>query len=208
MVPHVVDLIAVGVFAVSGCLAAGRKHLDLVGVFVIAVVSAVGGGTLRDLLLNRHPIAWIDDPAYLYIILGAVAGTYLFFRGHRPPRIMFLLADGIGLSLYSIAGAYTAEQCGKGGIVAVMMGTMTATAGGVIRDTLCNEVPLLLKGKYLYASAAMSGAGCYVALEALGVPQWWAAALGMGVVATLRIGSILNEWTLPVLKIDDEWKGI
>src|SRR6187402_539941 len=98
MVPHVVDLIAVGVFAVSGCLAAGRKHLDLVGVFVIAVVSAVGGGTLRDLLLNRHPIAWIDDPAYLYIILGAVAGTYLFFRGRRPPRLVFLLADGIGLS--------------------------------------------------------------------------------------------------------------
>lgn len=208
MVPHLVDLIAVGVFAISGCLAAGRKHLDLVGVFVIAVVSAVGGGTLRDLLLNRHPIAWIDDPAYLFIILGAVAGTYLFLRGRRPPQQVFLLADAVGLSLYSIAGTYTAEQCGKGGIVAVMMGTMTATAGGVIRDTLCNEVPLLLKGKYLYASAAMSGAGCYVALEAIDVPQWWAAALGMGVVATLRTGSILYEWHLPVLKIEDQWKGI
>lgn len=208
MIPHLVDLIAVGVFAISGCLAAGRKHLDLMGVFIIAVVSAVGGGTLRDLLLNRHPIAWIDDPAYLCIIVGSVAVTYLFLRGRRPPQQLLMIVDGIGLSLYSIAGAYAAEQHGKGGIVAVMMGTMTATAGGVIRDTLCNEVPLLLKGKYLYASAAMSGAGCYVILEAINVPQWWAALLGMGVVATLRFGSILNEWSLPVLKIEDEWKGI
>ena len=207
MVPQIVDLIAVGVFAISGCLAAGRRQLDVIGVFVVAVVSAVGGGTMRDLMLNRHPIAWIEDPAYLYIILGAVVVSFLFLRGRRPPQQLLMLVDGVGLSLYSIAGAYAAEQHGKGGIVAVMMGTMTATAGGVIRDTLCNEVPLLLKGKYLYGSAAMSGAGCYVLLHNLDVPQWWSALLGMGVVATLRFGSLMYEWTLPVLKIE-EWKGI
>lgn len=207
MVPQIVDLIAVGVFAISGCLAAGRRQLDIIGVFIIAVVSAVGGGTLRDLMLNRHPIAWIDDPAYLYIILGAVAVSFAFLRGRRPPKQLLMLVDGVGLSLYTISGAYLAEQHGKGGIVAVMMGTMTATAGGVIRDTLCNEVPLLLKGKYLYGSAAMLGAGCYVVLNNIGVPQWWSACLGMGVVATLRFGSIMYEWSLPVLKIE-EWKGI
>lgn len=207
MLPYIVDLIAVGIFAISGCLAAGRRQFDLVGVFIIAVVSAVGGGTLRDLMLNRHPIAWIDDPAYLYIISGAVTVSFLFLRGRRPPAQLLMLVDGVGLSLYAIAGAHMAEQHGKGGIVAVIMGTMTATAGGVIRDILCNEVPLLLKGKYLYGSAAMLGAGCYVVLNNLGVPQWWAAIMGMGVVATLRFGSILNEWSLPVLKIE-EWKGI
>jgi uncharacterized membrane protein YeiH len=208
MLPIVVDWIAVGVFAISGCLAAGRRQLDLMGVLIIAVVSAVGGSTVRDLLLNRHPIVWIADPIFLYIIFGAVAITYLFLRGRRPPQQLLLLVDAVGLSLYSIVGAYTTEQAGHTGIVAVVMGTLTATAGGLLRDILCNEVPLLLKGKYLYASAAMSGAACYVLLHNLEVPQWWAALLGMGMVATLRLGSILYEWNLPILKIDDEWKGI
>src|SRR5437879_3645448 len=132
--PYLIDLIAVAVFAVSGTLAAGRKSLDLVGVYVVAVVTAVGGGTLRDLFLNRHPLFWVVDPNYLYVITGAVALTLAYVRFRPPPHQLLLIADAIGLSVFSIVGAQFAEDQDRPWIVAVVMGTLTGTAGGVLRD--------------------------------------------------------------------------
>ena len=163
--PYLIDVIAVGVFAVSGCLAAGRKSLDLVGVFVVAVVTAVGGGTLRDLLLDRHPIFWIADANFLYVIAAAVVATLLYVR------------------VRAAAGPDPAD-CGRGRAVGVRHrrgpahrgpraaggrgrgpGTLTATAGGVFRDLLCNDIPILFREGYLYATAAAAGAACYVLTE-------------------------------------------
>jgi len=194
--PYLIDLIAVAVFAVSGCLAAGRKALDLVGVFVIAVVTAVGGGTLRDLLLDRHPIFWIQDANFLYVIAAAVVATLLYVRFRPPPDQILRIADAVGLSVYAIVGAQLTEDRGRPAVVAVALGTLTATAGGVLRDLLCNDIPILFREGYLYATAAAVGAACYVLTEEpLG--RDGAAYLGMVVVAVLRFGSIVWKWNLP-----------
>jgi uncharacterized membrane protein YeiH len=194
--PYLIDLIAVAVFAVSGCLAAGRKSLDLVGVFVVAVVTAVGGGTVRDLLLDRHPIFWTADANFLYTIAGSVAATLLYVRFRPPPDQVLRIADSIGLSIYAIVGAVFAEELGRPAVVAVALGTVTATAGGVLRDILCNDIPILFREGYLYATAAAAGATCYVLTrDALG--RDGAAYLGIVVVAVLRFGSIVWKWNLP-----------
>lgn len=199
--PYLIDLFAVGIFAVSGCLAAGRKSLDLVGVLVIAVVTAIGGGTLRDLLLNRHPIFWTSDPSYLYAIVVAVVVTIAYVRFRPPPDQLLRIADAIGLSEFTIVGTQYAEELGKPAIVAVVMGTLTGTAGGVIRDILCNDVPILFQGGYLYATAAIIGASAYVLFqEPLGREA--AAYLGMAIVGVLRGVSILYHWNLPRFKLD------
>lgn len=194
--PYLIDLIAVSVFAISGTLAAGRKSLDLVGVYVVAVVTAIGGGTLRDVLLNRHPLFWVVDPNYLFAITGAVVVTLAYVRFRPPPHQLLLIADAIGLSVFSIVGTLIAEEQGRPWIVAVVMGTLTGTAGGVLRDILCNDIPILFREGYLYATAAAVGATIYMFVRApLG--NEWAAYIGMAVVAALRFGSIIYKWNLP-----------
>jgi uncharacterized membrane protein YeiH len=201
--PYLFDLIAVGVFAVSGCLAAGRKALDLVGAFVVAVVTAVGGGTVRDLLLNRHPIFWTTDGYFLYVIVVAVVVTLVYVRFRGPPEKVLVVADSIGLSVYAIVGAQLTEAHEHPAIVAVVMGTLTATAGGVLRDMLCNDIPILFREGYLYATAAAAGATCYVlAEEPLGRDT--AAYLGIVVVAVLRFGSIVWKWNLPRFELREK----
>jgi uncharacterized membrane protein YeiH len=203
--PYLIDLIAVAVFAISGCLAAGRKSLDLVGVFVIAVVTAVGGGTLRDLLLNRHPIFWTADPNYLYAIAVAVVVTIAYVRFRPPPEQVLRIADAIGLSVFTIVGTQYAEELGRPAIVAVVMGTLTGTAGGVIRDILCNDVPILFQGGYLYATAAIIGAAFYMLMQEP-VGREPAAYMGMAVIAALRGAAIVYHWNLPRFKLD-EWSS-
>lgn len=194
--PYFIDLIAVGVFAVSGVLAAGRKSLDLVGVFVVAVVTAVGGGTVRDLLLNRHPLFWVADANFLYAIAGTVAATLLYVRVLPPPAQSLRIADSIGLSIYAIVGARLAEDGNAPPLVAVALGTVTATAGGVLRDMLCNDIPILFREGYLYATAAAAGATYYVLTQNV-LGRDGAAYAGMVVVAVLRFGSIVWKWNLP-----------
>ena len=126
--PHFLDLISVGVFAVSGCLAAGRKSLDWIGVLAIAAVTAVGGGTLRDLLLNRHPIFWIADPNFLYVIAGAVALTIAYVRFRPPPDQVLRIADAIGLAIYSIVGTELTLQLERPAAVAVVLGLSPVNA--------------------------------------------------------------------------------
>ena len=110
MTLYLLDLIGVAVFAVSGALVAGRKQFDLLGVAVIATVTAIGGGTVRDVLLDRHPVFWIRDPTYLPVILAAAALALLYARVRRPPRISLLIADALGLALFTISGAQIAEE--------------------------------------------------------------------------------------------------
>jgi uncharacterized membrane protein YeiH len=200
--PYILELVAVGVFAVSGTLAAGRKSLDLVGVCVIAVVTAVGGGTVRDVLLDRHPLFWVTDPSYLYAISVAVFLTLAYVRFRPPPRQVLLIADAIGLSVFSIVGAQFAEDLGRPWLAAVVMGTLTGTAGGVLRDMLCNDIPILFREGYLYATAAAVGAMLYVLTES-SLGREMAAYLGMIVVAGLRLGSIIYKWNLPRFTLEE-----
>lgn len=205
MILYLLDLVGVGVFAISGALAAGRKSLDLLGVVVIAVVTAIGGGTLRDLLLDRHPIFWIADPLYVVVIACAALATVAWTRRFRPPVNTLVIADALGLALFSVAGAQIAQDAGVSPVIVVIMGTMTGTAGGMIRDVLTNEIPMILRPSMeLYATAAIAGITLYLALQAIGLARAPAGMAGMAFVAALRFAAIHGNLKLPVFSLPPE----
>ena len=200
---RLLDLIGIGVFAVSGALAAGRKRLDLLGVFVLASVTAIGGGTLRDLLLDRRPLFWLSDATYLMVIIAAVAITFTFVQYKRPPLASLLVADALGLALFGVAGAQIAEAAGLPAVAVVVLGTMTGVGGGVIRDVLSAEVPFVLRRGNLYASAVIAGIVVYRVLESVGMERQTASLVGMAVIAAIRLAAIRWEVTLPVFEVND-----
>lgn len=201
---YVLQVLGVAVFAASGALAAGRKRMDLLGVVVIAIVTAIGGGTIRDVLLDRHPVFWIRDPTYLVACIVAALLTLLYARSRRPPENSLAIADALGLGFFTIGGVQVAEQFAVGGLVAVLMGTITGVAGGVIRDVLSAEIPLIFRKGHLYATAAIVGATAYLVLAAAGVPRDPSALVGMVLVIALRFASILWGLQLPVVTIREE----
>jgi uncharacterized membrane protein YeiH len=194
-----IDLLGVAVFAISGALAGGRKGLDLLGITVIAMVTAIGGGTLRDLLLNRHPIFWIADPGYLWAIFAATVATVAYTRLWIATRKALLIADALGLAFFAIGGTQVALHMGKSPLIAVLMGMTTGVAGGMLRDLLTGEIPLILRPGRLYATAAIAGAGVFLLLRPFAaVAAPW---IGMTVVAVLRLLAIRYELTLPVIAV-------
>jgi uncharacterized membrane protein YeiH len=201
---YVLELLGVAVFAVSGVLAAGRKGLDALGVAVIAVVTAIGGGTLRDILLDRHPIFWISDTTYLWVILAATVVTLGYVRLWIATRRALLVADALGLAFFTIAGAQIAQQAGVSDFVAVLMGISTGVAGGVLRDVLTAEIPLVMRPGRLYATAAIVGAVSYVLLARWGISRDAAALVGMAAIAGLRLAAILWRLELPVIQLPGE----
>lgn len=203
MILRVLELLGVGVFAVSGALVAGRKQLDLLGVVVIAAVTAIGGGTLRDVLLDRHPVFWLADPIYLYIILASAILAIAYTRRFRPPDRLLLVADALGLALFTISGAQIAERAGLAAIAVVLMGTLTGSAGGVIRDVLTAEIPMILRRGQIYATASLAGGAVYLAMQRAGLDPDAAALVGMSVVALLRLAAIVFRITLPVFTVAD-----
>jgi uncharacterized membrane protein YeiH len=198
---YVFDLVGVAVFAISGALAAGRRRLDLVGVVVAAAVTAVGGGTIRDLLLDRHPIFWLADARYVLVILAAAVATMLYVRWARVPRATLDVADALGLALFSVTGAQVAERAGMPAVACVLLGAVTGAAGGVIRDMLLAQVPQVLQRGSLYATAAIAGTSLYIVLVRFGVPPQVAAATGMAFVAALRLAAIWWGLTLPAFEL-------
>lgn len=194
---RLLNLLGVGALSVSGTLAAGRKSLDLIGVIAIATVTAIGGGTVRDTLLGELPVTWVRDPVPLDVAVGTALVTVLVVRVWRPPERLLLITDALGLGVFAITGAQVAEQSGYGGLIAVVMGTLTGTAGGAVRDVLTGEVPLVLHGRELYASAAIAGIAIYLVLAALGVARDAAALAGIALVIALRFGAIFFGLRVP-----------
>lgn len=198
----ILDFIGVAVFAVSGALAAGRKHMDLLGVVVLALVTAIGGGTIRDVLLGRHPIFWLANGEYLIVITVSALATVAYTRWRPPPSSALLVADALGLALFSIAGAQIAERAGISMAGGIVLGTITGSAGGAVRDVLSAEIPLVLRRGNLYATAAIAGTATYFALVAVGVVRPLASLAGMVVIATLRFASIWWGLQLPVYQLE------
>ena len=196
MALYLLDLFGVAVFAVSGTLTAGRKGMDLFGAVVIAVITAVGGGTVRDVLLDNHPVFWIRDPTYLLVILAATAAALAYARLSRPPRISLLVADAFGLAVFTFIGARTAYEAGVPAPVVVVMGAITGAAGGVMRDVLCAEVPLILR-RDVYATAAVAGATVYVLLRELEATGPALALVPVAIVFGLRLAAIRLELNVP-----------
>ncbi|HWU68354.1 MAG TPA: trimeric intracellular cation channel family protein [Stenotrophobium sp.] len=201
--PHFFDLLGVAVFAVSGALAAGRKSLDLMGVMVIAIVTAIGGGTLRDLLLDRHPVFWVASPDFLSVSLASALLTLVYVRWLHPPDRLLLVADAFGLALFTISGARIAQQMQVEGVIVVVMGVITGVFGGVLRDVLCAEIPMILRKGSIYATTAIAGASVFVLMDDLGLHRMGAAITGMAVIALLRLGAIAWNWSLPVFSLAD-----
>ena len=203
MALYFLDLFGVAVFAVSGALTAGRKSMDLFGVLVVAVITAVGGGTVRDLLLDRRPIFWIEDPTYLLVCVLAAGTTLAYASFLRPPRDSLLVADAFGLAVFTYIGAQAAHEAGVPAPIVVLMGTVTGVAGGIMRDVLCREVPLILR-REIYATAAIAGATVFVVLTSLGVPGPLVALPTVATVFGLRLTALRLDLHVPRPRPKDE----
>jgi uncharacterized membrane protein YeiH len=195
---YLLDLIGVAVFAVSGVLVAAHSNMDLLGGFALAALTAIGGGTLRDVLLGRHPIFWIRDARYLWVILVAAALTMAYIAFLPPPGYSLLIADALGLALFAISGAQIAEAAGHSFLIVVLMGTMTGTAGGVLRDVMSARVPMIFH-QDLYATAAIAGIAVYVILQKIGVPRTFAVSAGVAVILGMRLLAVVWGAHLPRL---------
>lgn len=193
---YVIDLAGTLVFAISGALAAADKKFDVFGATVMALVTAVGGGTLRDVMIGSTPVGWMQDLNYLYCILAAVLISF-FFKKHvlRLRKTMFLF-DTIGIGLFTVLGAQKTLDIGLAPIIAVLMGTVSAVFGGVLRDVLSNEVPLILR-KEIYATACLTGGLVFILLGQLDLHQSLRISLAIGVVMGIRLLAIWRGWTLP-----------
>ena len=192
---HLLDLIGVAAFAASGALVASRKQMDLVGFALLAVVTGIGGGTVRDLLLGL-PVFWIERPLYLMICF-VVAGA-AFLTAHLPNSRYRLLLwfDAAGLALFCVVGAEKALLAGAGPLVALVMGVITATFGGVIRDILGAEEPVILT-REIYATAALAGAGLFILLEMTPAGRDAALVAALALAFTIRGLAIRQGWSLP-----------
>lgn len=200
----ILDLFGVAVFAISGSLLAREgRRFDLFGVIVVALVTALGGGTLRDAVLGRTPVFWIDDN--LPIIVGIVAALVTYWLTHRragPTRLfnrLLIVSDAFGLALFTVIGVQVALDSGIGAFSAVLMGLMTGTAGGVIRDVLYNRVPLILQ-REIYATASLAGGTVYVALTAAALDPTLTTIITIAVTLGLRLIAIRRRWSLPVFE--------
>ncbi|MGO1120266.1 trimeric intracellular cation channel family protein [Rhodovibrionaceae bacterium A322] len=198
------DLLGVAVFALSGALAAGRARLDVFGFAVVATITGVGGGTLRDLVLGSTPVFWVTDPAFIWICLVASVLAYFAMPKVASRYTLLLWMDAGGLALFAVGGAEKALLLGVSPLIAVMMGVMTAVFGGVIRDILCGEVPLVLR-REIYATVAFVGAALFVGLEMSQLAPGFSALIAMACAFVLRILAIQLGWSLP--PFDDRKAG-
>lgn len=190
------DLAGTFVFALSGGLAAARIRFDPFGFVVVALVTGLGGGTLRNLLLDLHPVTWVADPYYLLVCLAAAAFTFAWAHLLESRLLWLRVADALGLGLFAVAGTQIALAAGTHWGIAIMMGVTTAIAGGMIRDILCNEVPLVLQQE-VYALAALLGGALYVILDAWGVDGWLAAGAAFLACSGLRLAAVRWNLSLP-----------
>ncbi|WP_028117791.1 trimeric intracellular cation channel family protein [Ferrimonas senticii] len=200
---YLADLFGTVVFAISGALAAGRLRMDPFGVLVLAGVTAVGGGTVRDAILGATPVFWITDTTYVWLI--AATATLVMLMVRCPRRLSgrwFQVADAFGLAVFTVIGAQKALAFGAEPIIAVMMGTMTGVMGGLIRDVLCREVPLVLRTE-IYATACIVGGIIYTSALSLGLAAIPAALLAMAGTLLLRLIAIFYHLSLPAFALDD-----
>lgn len=194
-----IELLGICVFAITGALAARGKEMDLVGLTVIAVVSAMGGGTIRDLLLGALPVFWVTQPLGIFAAMLSGWITYALMLRVRVPLDLFQFPDALGLALFTVVGAEKSLVAGHGWLVSALMGVITAVFGGVLRDMMCREIPTVFTRAELYATASMAGALVYVVSRGMGWPAFVSVVIGVAVVAVVRLAAIRWHWTLPTL---------
>ena len=190
------DSIGTLVFAISGALTAIYKKLDLFGVYCIAFVTALGGGTVRDVMIGRTPVGWMQDMNYVYIITFGFLLSITFNRYLDKLRISMFLFDSIGLGVFTLIGLEKGIEYGLSPLICVILGTLTATFGGVIRDILCNEIPVLFR-KEIYATLCIAGGMLYFILKELNFEQNFISLVVTIFIIGFRLISFKYNWSLP-----------
>ncbi|MEQ9425707.1 MAG: trimeric intracellular cation channel family protein [Cyclobacteriaceae bacterium] len=195
---YILELIGTFMFAISGALALKGKEQDWFAAAFTGFLTAIGGGTIRDVLLGSYPLVWISDISFLYAILAGVITTFLFHRYVAKLRRTLLLFDSLGIAFFTILGVEKALSLGVRPEIAAIMGMFTAVMGGVIRDTLTNELPVIFR-KEIYASACLIGATVYLILINTGIDRDWNLVISIGTIATIRLLAMKFQITLPKL---------
>ncbi len=180
----------------TAALAAGRREMDWVGVFLLGCVTALGGGSVRDMLLNHYPLSWVANPHYLLVTGGAALATIAVARVMHHLRRLFLFLDAVGLVVFTVIGCNVASGLGLPLIVVIASGMITGCVGGVLRDVLCNEVPLLFRAE-LYATVSVVTGLLYVAGPMAGLPHPLAMGIAMAVGLALRLLALRFGWSMP-----------
>jgi uncharacterized membrane protein YeiH len=196
MLLHLLYVVAVTAEAMSAALSAGRRSMDWVGVCLLGCVTALGGGSFRDVLLGHYPLIWVEHPPYLVITAGAALCTIAIARIMRRLRMLFLVLDAIGLVVFTIIGCNIAMGLGLQVIVVIVAGMITGCVGGVLRDVLCNDIPLLFR-RELYASVSIVTGGLYVTALNLGLPHDPVMIVAMALGLAMRLLALRFDWHMP-----------
>ena len=194
---YTLEMLGTAAFAASGALAASRKRMDIFGFCVLALMPAVGGGTIRDIIIDRLPVFWVSDNRYVAVAI--IAALVVFFAPHRKPggrRQLLIWADALGLALFAALGTEICLAHDTGALVAVMLGVTTAVTGGMIRDVICNEIPLILS-REIYATAAFAASVTYVLTDRLALGDNVALAAAVATGLAVRGLAIVYNWSLP-----------
>lgn len=201
----VVYLVAITAEAMSGALAAGRRNMDIFGVAVISFVTALGGGTIRDMVLGHYPIGWTQHPEYVYLVIGFGLLTTVIARHMHRLKQVFLFLDAMGLIAFSLIGCNVALELGYPTVVIVMAGMITGISGGILRDVLCNQVPVVFQ-RELYASVSLVVCCLFLALQALGVSAPINTVISFAAGFSIRMLAVRFGWRLPTFSYDQRWE--
>ncbi len=204
-----VEVVATIAFALSGLIEGARKRLDAVGICVVAGLAAFGGGTVRDVLLDRRPLFWVEHATWLWMLMALCMVAMLFMRARHfePTERAMQWPDALGLGLFTAGGTQIALDASMPAIVAVMMGLVTAVFGGVLRDIVCNEIPRAFSDHRPYAICSFAGGWVMVLAHALAAPQWIALFAAAATATLLRVASIVTGWNLPSWQVGDHGAG-
>lgn len=202
LVISILDLIGTAVFAVTGALAAGKKKMDIFGVVVLGCVTALGGGTLRDVVLGSHPVFWISDTLYLAVAILAALGTLVLVKMWRFPKRLLMYADAVGLAVFTVIGFQKGFQATQTYTIAIVMGVITGVVGGIIRDILAGEIPLILR-REVYASASLCGAVLIAILSHLKLADSITVSAAILTILAIRLAALHWNLSLPHFHLND-----
>lgn len=200
MIFSTLDILGTIAFAISGALAGIEKRLDFFGVFIIALVTSIGGGTLRDLLIGNTPVTWLVNLQTLYIVIASTIVAVLFRQRLSIFRTSLFLFDTIGIGIFTIIGIEKGLTVNLSPVVCIMLGTITACFGGVTRDILCNEIPVIFH-KEIYATACLMGAVMFFILKFLQIPDDFIYIATAGTIILIRILAVRYRWSFPQITI-------
>ena len=196
---YTLDLIGTAIFAITGALAAGRKRMDVFGVVVLGCVTALGGGTLRDVILGNYPVFWVSDTTYLKVAVIVAISTFVLVQRWRLPKIFLIYADAVGLAVFTVIGFQRGFIATHVYSISIVMGMTTGVVGGIIRDVLSAEIPLILR-REIYASASLGGGALLALLSYLQLPSPFTVSAAVLTTLVIRLAALHWQLSLPLFR--------